>query len=81
MHSSVVSHSLNHTFRLPQDNFPPEMPQLEEGLSLLKFSALDPFQGLPFEGTLDVFLINNVFIGNDFAVENDDVVSPSICVV
>jgi hypothetical protein len=51
---------------------------------MLRFAAIDPDVALladALPGTFDAILINNVFINNDFSIQNDEAVSPSICLI
>jgi hypothetical protein len=60
-----------------QSNFGPDSPTSNGGVSLLSFGALDPFatEIVYIIGTIDVNLINNTFINNDYSVVGDTSVS------
>ena len=69
--------SLTHTLLLScQGNFGPKVPISNEGLALLRFSTQIFSEGslssaAPGVGKLDVNLINNTFLDNDYAFDSD----------
>lgn len=62
-----------HTSCCQQSNIGPDVPTTNGGISLLSFGAYDPLaiETSNVVGTLDVNLINNTFIDNDYSVDGD----------